>query len=59
MIKSLDHALEVQVRRHANRKVGMAKLIRRYLLKNHSQDYKNLRQSIISNAWKRTEVAAE
>lgn len=42
MINSMEKAVAVQERRFNARKNGMAKAVRRYVLRNHSSKYKEI-----------------
>ena len=46
MIKSLDQAKAVQERRVAKGLKGYAKAVRRYLLKNHREEYVSIRSEL-------------
>lgn len=52
MIKDLDHALQVQVRRLQSKLTGMAKAVYRFLRKHNDKNFKYAREALMREAWK-------
>ena len=52
MIKSINHALQVQVRRLQSKRTGMAKAVYRFLHKHNDENFKYARQALMREAWK-------